>query len=464
MSEGTKIGEYKDNQDFSAAVKRESDTESSAELSATKIGEMSEFEKSLVQDQQSKQPQQQPKEEPSGGNELSFADEMDRLLMDYQEGDIIKGTVRSIEKSGVLVDIRYKSDGFISNSEFSNDPDVQPGDILNIGDEVSVFIEKLESKEGYTVLSRKKVEYEEAWSGLIDFTRSKEAVDVKITSKVQGGLVAEYYGIKGFVPASQVVKGAEEALDEFVGSTLNVIVLKADRRRRKVIFSHKLAGQKNTGNRDEILSELEVGQVRDGRVSSIKDFGVFVDLGGVEGLVHISELSWSHVSHPGDIVKLGDEVRVFVLGVDKETGRISLGMKQLEPDPWVKVSENYAVGQVIKGKISRTMPFGAFITVEGSLEGLIHISELSYDHVDNVEDVVRPGDEVEARIIKLIPEEQKIGLSLKGLDDANDPVSVSVANDAPAEPEQPVVEAATEVSQPEENSQDAESSDQENPL
>ena len=303
-------------------------------------------------------------------------------------------------------------------------------DQYEIGDEVDVFIEKLESKEGFTILSRKRAEYEVAWQNISKLAKSREVIDVKVCSVVQGGLVAEYNGIRGFIPASQVVKGSYEQLDQLLNQTLSVIVLKVDRRRKKVIFSNKSV--KSKGMKEEslkLLESLEVGQIKQGKVTSIKDFGVFVDLGGIEGLVHISELAWSRVNHPSEIVQLGQEVNVFILGVDKETGKVSLGMKQLQPDPWVTVVEKYSVGQVITGVITRLVAFGAFIRIEDRLEGLIHISELANQHVEKVEDVVKVGDSVQAKIIKLIPEEQKIGLSLKGLSESSKPSNAEEAKE-----------------------------------
>ena len=443
MSEGTKIGEYKDNQEFKSAIKVE---EAPEDMTATKMGDVSEFEKGLKEEpaaeavsEETEAPaeeaaveetpapvaQEAPApaaEEPAAEpNFLDFEQEMERQLLDYQEGDTVKGIVRSIEKSGVLVDISYKSDGFISNSEFSNDHSVNPADVVNIGDEILVTIVKIESKEGYTLLSRRKAEMEEIWNAIADSSKDKEVVKVFVASKVQGGLVAAYKGIKGFIPASQVYKQQNSELDEFVGQTLEVVILQSDRRRRKIIFSHKQAKMKaQKESAMDALETLEVGEVKPGRVTSIKDFGVFVDIGGIEGLVHISELSWSRVKHPSDLVAVGDDVKVFVLGVDKVNSKISLGMKQLKPDPWVEIAERFQVGQVVTGTITRVATFGAFIQIEENLEGLIHISELSYEHVKQVEDVVNSDDIVKARIIKLIPEEQKIGLSLKGVDEESD--------------------------------------------
>jgi len=450
-AEGTKIGEYKDNQEFNSAVSNEAEAE---KLQATKLGSVSEFEKSLIEDSSETAVEDAPatETEKSESTPISkapeteitsmeeyFQEEIQNPIADYNEGDIVRGVVRSVEKSGVLVDINYKSDGFIFNNEIAEDDDLEEGS------EVLVFIESLESKEGYTILSRKKALIEETWNHIVDLSKNKETVKVKVVSQVQGGLVVSYKGVRGFIPASQIIKEKDENFDKFIGQALESVVLQADRRRKKVIFSQKQAVVKlQKDQSSKVLETLDVGQIKEGVVTSIKDFGVFVDIEGVEGLVHISELSWSRVGHPSDIVNIGQTVKVFVLGVDKENQRISLGMKQLEPDPWVEVSNKYSIGQVVNGVITRVAPFGAFIRVENDLEGLIHISELSFNHIKSVEEVVKSGDKVEARIIKLIPEEQKIGLSLKGVNegegssedtysDSQTEETVSEANDAETE-------------------------------
>ncbi len=407
MTEGTKIGQTgtAENQAAESAQKN-------VALESTKIGEVSDFERELFHFNVSETTKVQSEDE-----YRLFEEEVSNKLFNYEEGDVIVGTVRSIEKRGVLVDFRYKSDGFISNSELGLD-DENKAEVLKEGQDIRVFVEKLETKEGYAVLSRRKAQLEESINDLIQASKDRGTVLVIVQSKVQGGLVASYKSIRGFIPASQVLKGAEN-LDDFVGENLEVAVLQVDDKRRKVIFSHK-AAQRTRSKKDnmQLLDELEVGQIREGVVTSVKDFGVFVDLGGVEGLVHISELSWSRVSHPSEFVNTGDKIKVFILGVDKESRKISLGLKQLEADPWVEISQRYEVGQIIKGKITRTTTFGAFVSLANNIEGLIHISELSYDHVEKVEDVVKVGEEVEAKIIKLIVEEQKIGLTLKGLKEA----------------------------------------------
>lgn len=415
MSYGTRIGEFEQvnvTPDFQAEA-----------LKATKIGQRSESEKSLI-----------PQESSESRSEDDFSQAVEDLLQEFNEGDMVSGIVRAIEKSGVLIDIGYKSDAFIPNSEFSNDPDILPAQVIKVGDEIKALIEKLESKEGYTLLSRKKAEYEQMWADLAALAKNKTVIQVKVTSRVIGGVVAGYMGIKGFIPASQVLRDGETELSNLINQVLDVTVTQVDRNRRKVVFSRRFS--KSRASREEIakiLESLEIGQVRSGKVASIKDFGAFIDLGGIEGLVHISEMSWVRIKHPSEIVTTGDTVDVFVLGVDKETQRISLGMKQLAPDPWVKLTEKFKVGEVVNGTVSRIVTFGAFIKIDENLEGLVHISEVSNKRIQKVEEVLEVGQEIQAKIIKLSPQEQRIGLSLK----LSDPQAES---EPTAQPEESVVE------------------------
>ncbi|RAP32160.1 hypothetical protein DID76_01195 [Candidatus Marinamargulisbacteria bacterium SCGC AG-414-C22] len=426
MSEGTKLGEIKESSEEGF---ESFSTSTEDDLSATRLGEVSEFEKSLISDQpelkvEKKVPEKKEpvKVEKSEVNDLAalLEQEMEKPSFDFQEGDVITATVRLVEKAGTIIDFNYKSDGFISNAELGVD-EKNNQEKLVAGQTVQVFIEKLETKEGYTLMSRKKAQLEESWDTLTNASNTKDIVSVHIVSKVEGGLVTSYKGIRGFIPASQVFNSEETPLDSYVGQQLDAGVLQVDRRRRKVIFSNKIIKKyPSKVELEKLLEDLEVGQTRSGKVTSIKDFGVFVDIGGIEGLVHISELSWLRVRHPSDLVEVGDDVSVFILGIDKANRKISLGMKQLEADPWVSVSEKYKVGQVVDGVITRLVTFGAFIKLEERLEGLVHISEMSHDRVEKVEDVVKVGDTVKAKIIKLLIEEQKIGLSLKNT--AEDPV------------------------------------------
>ena len=423
MSEGTSIGKVENIEDFD--VKDQDVPSPDNELKATKIGEMSEFEKSFISETDEKtaisqednavvaEESQENAAKKSLKSELEkFLDEETAQVFDYEDGDVIIGTVRSVEKSGVLVDFKFKSDGYVSNSELGHNEEGQV-ETLEAGQKVPFYIEKLETKEGYSLLSRKKAQMEETWDFLTQAIKEREPINVQVNSKVDGGLVASYQSIKGFIPASQILKENDLGLEQFINSTMSVTVLQADRRRRKVIFSSKATKLVDRKSINKIIEELEVGQIRKGKVTSIKKFGVFVDLGGVEGLIHISELSWSRVYNPSDIVSVDDEVDVFVLGVDKETKRISLGMKQLSEDPWVKAGNELSIGDVVEGQITRIVPFGAFIQINENIEGLIHISEISYEHIEKVESILNIGDSVKAKVIKLIIEEQKIGLTLK---------------------------------------------------
>ncbi|RAP33215.1 hypothetical protein DID75_02795 [Candidatus Marinamargulisbacteria bacterium SCGC AG-410-N11] len=442
MSEGTKLGEYQTSKsDFDSSQSTESTIGQSG---ATKMGDLSGFDPELSKQLSDITENDFSDSNDEGNKELStenmdtnsivkkddvqteavnktasektepnFEDALETTFVDFQEGDVVEGVVRKVEKFGVLIDFNYKSDGFISTQNFSLDYKSDDFNNVNIGDTIKATIEKLESKEGYIILSRKKFEIEEAWEILRNSLDNNETILVDIISKVQGGLVASYKSLKGFIPASQVIKHREDDLSTYVGQSLDVCLLQVDRRRKKIIFSHKAHCEREKGGVISKFDSIDVGEVYSGKVTSIKDFGVFVDIGGLEGLVHISELSWSRVRHPSDIVSVGDSVQVFILGVDKDSRKVSLGMKQLLEDPWVTVGEKYKLGQVIEGEITRIVPFGAFMHIDNGLEGLIHISELTLNHVTKVEDVVNVGDKVEVKIIKLQPEEQKIGLSLR---------------------------------------------------
>lgn len=350
--------------------------------------------------------EEKAKETVSSGYEATFKE--------YNVGDIVKGTVIKVDPSGVLVDIKYKADGLILPEELSEKPFGSPEEVVKVGDVIDVYIENLENKEGYVVLSKKRADYEKKWKIALDALRSKKLLEGKVIQVLRGGLVVDWEGIRGFIPASQVSRKAEETLESFAGKVLPVKVIEVNRRQGKIVLSHKLAaGEKEKLDAQKLLDELEVGQIRRGRVSSLKSFGAFVDLGGIEGLIHITELSWKRVKHPSEVLKLGDEIDVFVLGVDKINKKVALGLKELQPDPWVTASELYRPGQVVKAKILRFAKFGAFAELEHGLEGLIHISELSKEPVQKPEDAVKIGDVVDVKILRVIPEEQKIGLSIR---------------------------------------------------
>jgi len=338
----------------------------------------------------------------------------DSTFKSYKTGDVVKGKVIKVDPSGVLVDIKYKADGLINPDELSDKSFGNPEEIVKVGDVIDVLIEKLEDKEGYVTLSKRKADYEKKWQSAYDAYKGRKVIEGKVTSAVKGGLVIDYNGIRGFIPASQVAKEIKDTLDSFVGKSIPIKILEINKRQGKVVLSHKLAtSEKQRFEAGKVIDNIEVGQIRKGTVTSLKKFGAFVDIGGIEGMIHLSEISWKRVNHPSEVLKVGDEIDVFVLGVDKENAKVALGLKELQDDPWVKAADIYKPGQIVKCKIARFVKFGAFVDLEGGLEGLIHISELSAKPVINPEDVVKVGDEVDVKILRVIPEEQKIGLSIR---------------------------------------------------
>jgi len=351
-----------------------------------------------------------PLTQPKSAEEMSY----EATFKSYKPGDVVKGTVVKVDPSGVLVDINYKSDGFISPTELAERSFSNINDMVKVGDKIDVMIIKLEDKEGYVVVSKRQADEEVKWHVAFDAYKNRKVLEAKVSGAVKGGLVVDYNGIRGFIPASQVSKEVEESFESFVGKTIPIKIIEINRRQGKVVLSHKMAaGEKHKLEGSKIFDELEVGQVRHGTVTSIKNFGAFVDIGGVEGLIHLTELAWKRPKHPSDILKVGQDLDVFILGVDKENRKVSLGIKQLEPDPWVKAEELYKPGMIVKAKVARFVKFGAFAELDGNLEGLIHISELSDKPISKPEEAVNVGDTVDVKVLKVIPEEQKIGLSIK---------------------------------------------------
>ncbi|MFC1517110.1 30S ribosomal protein S1 [Candidatus Margulisiibacteriota bacterium] len=400
----------------------------------TKIGESSDFEKSLglespikeepipespEPDIEQAQPsaeqiQKSPAKTDLPVSKAHVMDTMMHSVKDYQVSDIVSGIVTRVEKGLVFVDIAYKSEGIIEGDELTSNPNIKASDVVKVGQQIKVMILKLENKDGNPMLSKRRAEYETCWLDLFNAFKRKEALDVYVTNAVRGGLVVDYGGIRGFVPASHVSKEYQNDLEALVKQTISVKPIDVNRKRRKVVLSHKLSGsKKDTAKAKELLQSIEPGQVRKGTVTNIKPFGAFVDLGGIEGLIHISEMSWGRISSPEEIVQTGQTLDVFVLGVDDESGKISLGLRQLQPDPWVNVEERYTIGEKVRGKITRLVKFGAFIELEKGLEGLIHITELADTPPIKPEDVLTSGEFIEAKIIKMFPAEQRIGLSLR---------------------------------------------------
>ncbi len=325
----------------------------------------------------------------------------------FKVGNVIKGTVARVDGSGALIDINYKSDGFIVSSEFD-------GRILKSGEIIDVYIDALSTKEGYVALSLKKAQYEGFWTFLYDAFKTKNTFEVSVSSAVGGGLVVDFKGIRGFVPASQVSKSPDTPLSDFVGKTIAVKLIEIDRRHSKIIMSHRLGNaEKQRVDKDKLFENIEVGQILNGTVSSIKRFGIFVNVNGVEGLVHVNDIAWKRVEDPTKAATIGQKLDVFVIGVDKFAKKLSLGLKQLQPDPWESAGRKYKQGQQVTAKILRLAKFGAFAEIEEGIEGLIHISELSTKPIQMPSDAVKPGDVVKAIILRISTEEQRKGRSIR---------------------------------------------------
>lgn len=326
------------------------------------------------------------------------------------EGEVVRGEIVRIDREGVLVDVGQKSEGLIKPQEMGREDSEST---LTVGDSVDVMVMQGETAEGQILLSKKRADFEKAWEHVIRAQESEEVITAMVTDRVKGGLVVDL-GIRGFIPASHVGNGKVRNLEKFIGESLPLKVIEVDKDRRKVVLSHRLATEgEREKQREETLTSLQEGQVRAGVVRRITDYGAFVDLGGVDGLLHISEMSWSRIKHPSEVVKQGQEIQVMVLKVNLDQGRISLGMRQILPDPWIEAARRYHSGDVVEGKISRLVQSGAFMALEGGIEGFIRNAELAQRRVSRPEDVVKVGDTVTVKVLDVRPDERRIELSRK---------------------------------------------------
>ena len=367
---------------------------------------------------------------------------IDGTLTEFDEGDLVKGTVVKIEHDECLLDIGFKSEGVIPARELSIRKDADPSEIVALGDEIEALVLQKEDKDGRLILSKKRAEYERAWISVEEKFKAGETVTGEVIEVVKGCLILDI-GLRGFLPASLVDLRRVKDLDAYLGTEIEARVIEMDRNRNNVVLSRRVLleeGRKN--ERAEILSKLVKGMRLKGTVSSIVDFGAFVDLGGIDGLVHISELSWNHVNHPSEVVKVGDEVEVEVLDVDLQRERISLGLKQTTEDPWLKLIESYPVGTIVDGKVTKVVPFGAFVELGNNVEGLVHISEMAAKHIDTPAQVVKVGQDVKVKVMDINPDRRRISLSMKAAaHDLGFEVEVDETIQAP-EPRQPKKKAA----------------------
>ena len=338
---------------------------------------------------------------------------IDGTMTDFDEGDLVSGVVVKVERDEVLLDIGYKSEGVIPARELSIRKDANPADIVSCGDEIEALVLQKEDKDGRLILSKKRAEYERAWTKIEEKFTSGENVEGEVIEVVKGGLILDI-GLRGFLPASLVDLRRVKDLAAYTGTRLEARVIEMDRNRNNVVLSRRVVleeGRKH--ERAEILGKLQKGMILPGNVSSIVDFGAFVDLGGVDGLVHVSELSWKHIDHPSEVVEVGTEVTVEVLDVDMDRERVSLSLKATQEDPWQQFARTHQIGQVVPGKVTKLVPFGAFVRVEEGIEGLVHISELAERHVELPEQVVTVGSDIFVKVIDIDLERRRISLSLK---------------------------------------------------
>ena len=346
------------------------------------------------------------------------------LVPDYEstfpeinEGEVVHGTVVRVDKDEVLVDIGYKSEGVIPVAELSIRRSVNPADEVALGDEIDALVLTKEDADGRLILSKKRARFELAWKNIERAAESGDPVDGRVIEVVKGGLILDL-GVRGFLPASLVDIRRVQDLDEFLGQELRCKVIELNRSRNNVVLSRRaVLEEERKEQRQQILDKLQPGAVVEGQISNIVDFGAFVDLDGMDGLIHISELSWSHVNHPGEVLEIGQTVQVKVLDIDRDRQRISLGLKQTQNDPWQQVLDKYKEGDVVEGRVTKVVTFGAFVEILPGVEGLVHISELAAHHVENPREVVAQGQAVNVKIIEVDGERRRLSLSIKRIEE-----------------------------------------------
>ena len=364
------------------------------------------------------------------GSMEDFLAAIDETIKYFNDGDIVEGTIVKVDRDEVLLDIGYKTEGVIPSRELSIKHDVDPNEVVSVGDIVEALVLQKEDKEGRLILSKKRAQYERAWGTIEKIKEEDGIVTGTVIEVVKGGLILDI-GLRGFLPASLVEMRRVRDLQPYVGKELEAKIIELDKNRNNVVLSRRQwLEQTQSEVRSTFLATLQKGQVRSGVVSSIVNFGAFVDLGGVDGLVHVSELSWKHIDHPSEVVEVGQEVTVEVLDVDLDRERVSLSLKATQEDPWQQFARTHAIAQVVPGKVTKLVPFGAFVRVDDGIEGLVHISELAERHVEIPEQVVNVGDDLLVKVIDIDLERRRISLSLK---QANEGGAATIAEFDPAQ-------------------------------
>ncbi|MCW3017708.1 MAG: rpsA [Solirubrobacterales bacterium] len=347
----------------------------------------------------------------------------DATFRAIEEGEVVTGNLVRIDKDEVLVDIGSKSEGVIPANELSIRKAVDPNDEVHLGEEVDAIVMTKEDQDGRLIMSKKRARFEKAWRRIETAAESGEPVEGTVIEVVKGGLIIDL-GVRGFLPASLVDIRRVPNLDEYMGTKIETKVIELNRSRNNVVLSRRAVLEEERKEvRQQILDRLQPGLVVEGQISNIVDFGAFVDLDGIDGLIHISELSWSHVNHPSEILNIGDTVKVKVLDIDRDRQRISLGLKQTQEDPWQRIVDTYNVGDELAGKVTKVVTFGAFVEILDGVEGLVHISELAAHHVESPREIVHPGDEIRVKILEIDSERRRLSLSAKRVEDQILPVS-----------------------------------------
>jgi small subunit ribosomal protein S1 len=347
----------------------------------------------------------------------------DATFRPIEEGEVVTGHVVRIDKDEVLVDIGYKSEGVIPANELSIRKAVDPNEEVHLGEEVDAIVLIKEDQDGRLIMSKKRARFEKAWRRIETAAESGEPVEGTVIEVVKGGLIIDL-GVRGFLPASLVDIRRVPNLDEYMGTKIETKVIELNRSRNNVVLSRRAVLEEERKEvRQQILDRLQPGLVVEGQISNIVDFGAFVDLDGIDGLIHISELSWSHVNHPSEILNIGDTVKVKVLDIDRDRQRISLGLKQTQEDPWQRIVDTYNVGDELAGKVTKVVTFGAFVEILDGVEGLVHISELAPHHVESPREIVHPGDDIRVKILEIDSERRRLSLSAKRVEDQILPVS-----------------------------------------
>ncbi|NPV52321.1 MAG: bifunctional 4-hydroxy-3-methylbut-2-enyl diphosphate reductase/30S ribosomal protein S1 [Firmicutes bacterium] len=397
------------------------DQEKSGEFGGAQLTEVSSDEApgDLPASDDSSEGRAQAGEKESGGGPNGEGQQFDVTDLDntgeaIEKGQIVRGIVVRMEPDQVLVDFGQKSEGIIPISELSNRRINSPAEVVSIGDEIDAYVLQVEDEQGNTILSKRRADQEKAWERLTRALDTGEIIEGVATTVVKGGVVVDV-GTRGFVPASHIGLRPVADLSSVVGTHMHLKVLEADRSKNNAVLSQRLVlEQEQAEARERAFETLKEGDIKEGIVKRVVNFGAFVDIGdGVEGLLHVSDMSWGRVKDPKDVVSEGDHIKVMVLGLDKEKGRISLGLKQTLPDPWLDIEKRYPVGSIATGKVTKLMNFGAFVELEPGIEGLVHISQLADRHIAKPEEVVQPGQEVKVKVVSVKPQEHRIGLSMK---------------------------------------------------